>query len=99
MTKTFTIPFLSTKYHQDAPNKQEQAGTLARTWVEGKCTKVLVRKLENKKPLERSKCKCQENIKMDLTGTKCEEMNRIKVTPGGVQWQVVVNTTMNHRVP
>jgi len=37
-----------------------------------KCLKNVNRKLEQKRPLERRRCRWEDDTKMDLGGTRCE---------------------------
>jgi hypothetical protein len=39
------------------------------------------------------------NIKMDLIGLKCEDLDLSELTKDRIQWQEVVNQVMNFRVP
>jgi len=51
-----------------------------------------------KKVLERSGRRWEDNIKMDLKEIRCE-MDLIHLVQGRGQWRALVNTVMNLRVP
>jgi hypothetical protein len=54
-----------------------------------------VGKPERKRPLGRKRCRCMDNMKMDLREIEWGGMDWIDVA----QWRVLVNTVMNLRVP
>jgi len=56
----------------------------------------LIGKPEGKKPLGRSRRRCENNNRMDLGW---EGMNWIYLSQDRDQWWAVVNTVMNLRVP
>jgi hypothetical protein len=60
--------------------------------------RVLMGKLDGKRPRRRSKRKREDNIKMDLREIRCDDMVWIRLTQDRDQWQAVVNTVMNFRV-
>jgi hypothetical protein len=60
---------------------------------------MLVRKLEGKRPLGRSRHMCVGNIKMNLREIGCSGMDWIDLAQDRDQWRAVVNTVMTHRVP
>jgi hypothetical protein len=45
------------------------------------------------------KCKCKDNIKIDVKEIRCEGANWINLAQGRVQWRSPVNTVMGFRVP
>jgi len=61
--------------------------------------RVLVRKLEGKRPLGRPRPRCEDNIKMDLQEVRCGDMDWIELAQNSDRWCAVVNTVMNLRVP
>jgi hypothetical protein len=61
--------------------------------------KVLVRKLEVKRPLGRRRQKWEDNIKVDLNELKWEGVDHNDLGQGRDKWQALVNTVMNFRVP
>jgi len=70
-----------------------------RVWGEGKGVhRVLVRKPEGKRQLERPRRRWEDNIKMDLRevegGGDWMELAQDRDT-----WRALVNTVMNFRVP
>ena len=61
--------------------------------------KVLVRKPEGRSPLERPRCRWEDNIKMDL-----EELGRgcgdwMELAQDRDRWLALVSTVMNFEVP
>jgi hypothetical protein len=61
--------------------------------------RVLVRRFEVKRPLGRSRCSWENNIKMDLRDVGIDEAKWIHLAQGRVQWRNCVNKVMNFRVP
>jgi hypothetical protein len=61
--------------------------------------KILVGKPKGKRPLGRPKCRCEDNIKMDLREMEWGGMNWINMTQDRDHWRALVNTVMNLRVP
>jgi hypothetical protein len=61
--------------------------------------RVLVGRLEGKRPLEGSRRRWEDNIKMDLGKIRIDGANWIRLAQDRVQWRVFVNTVMNLRVP
>ena len=59
----------------------------------------LVGKREGKRPLERSRRRWEDNIKMDLQEMGCEGMEWFGLVQGRGSWRVLVNAVMNIRVP
>jgi hypothetical protein len=61
--------------------------------------RVLVGRLEGKRPLGRPRRRWEDNIKMDLRKTGIDGANLIQLAQDRVQWRSFVNTVMNLRVP
>ena len=61
--------------------------------------RVLVGKLEGKKPLGRTRHRWEDNIEMDLQEVRCGGMNWFKLAQGKDRWQELVNEVMNLRFP
>jgi hypothetical protein len=61
--------------------------------------RVLVGRLEGKRPLGRPRRRWEDNIKMDLTEIGIDGASRIPLAQDRVQWRACVNTVMNLRVP
>jgi hypothetical protein len=59
----------------------------------------LVGKPEEQKPLVRSRCRWEDNIKINLTETGCDGMDWIHLAQDRDQWRALVNTVMNLLVP
>jgi hypothetical protein len=60
--------------------------------------RILVGKLEGKRPLERPRRRWVDNIKMDLTEI-CDSMDWIDLAQNSDQWRALVNTVMNLALP
>jgi hypothetical protein len=58
-----------------------------------------VGKPKGKRPLGRSRCRWEDNIKMDLRGIVWGGMDWIYLDQDRAQWRDLVNTVMNIRVP
>ena len=56
-------------------------------------------KPEGKRPLERSKLRWEDNIKMDLQKVGCGGMNWIELAQARDRWRALVNVVMNLRFP
>jgi hypothetical protein len=61
--------------------------------------RVLVGRLEGKRPLGRPRRRWEDNIKMDLKETGIDGANWIQLAQGRVHWRACMNTVMNLRVP
>ena len=56
-------------------------------------------KPEGKKPLGRSRCRWEDNIKMDLHEVEGGVMDWIEIAKDSGRWRALVNAVMNLRVP
>jgi hypothetical protein len=61
--------------------------------------RVLMGKLEGKRPLGRHRCRWENNIKMDLEEVGCGVMVWIELDQIMDRWRALVNAVMNLRVP
>jgi hypothetical protein len=75
------------------------AGHVAGMGEERGIYRVLVGRPESKRPLERSRCRWEDNIKLDLTEIGIDGANWIRLALDRVQWRAFVNTVVNLRVP
>ena len=61
--------------------------------------RVLVGKLEGKRPAGRSRRRWEDNIKMDLQEVECGGMDWIELVQDWDRWRALVNAVMKLRVP
>jgi hypothetical protein len=61
--------------------------------------RILVRKLEGKRPVGRPRSRWEDTIKMDLSEMEWGGMDWINLSQDRDQWRTLVNTAMNLRVP
>jgi hypothetical protein len=61
--------------------------------------RLLIRKSEGRRPLQRPKCRWVDNIRMDLGYVGWGDMDWIGLAQGRDKWRALVNTIMNFRVP
>jgi hypothetical protein len=61
--------------------------------------RILVEKREGKRPLGRSRCRCVDNIKIDLREIGWDGTDWIDLAQDRDQWRALVNTVMNLQVP
>ena len=75
------------------------AGNVARMGEGRSVHRVLVRKPEGKRPLERPRRRWEDNIKMDLqeVGGGCGDWKEL--AQDRERWRALVSTVMNFRVP
>jgi hypothetical protein len=59
--------------------------------------RVLVGKLEGKRPFGRLRCRWKDNIKADLQEVGCGGMDWIEMAQNRGRWQALVNAVMNLR--
>jgi hypothetical protein len=64
-----------------------------------RCYRVLVVRLEGKRPLGRPRRRWEDNIKMDFREGGIEGANWIRLAQDRVQWRAFVSMIMNLRVP
>jgi hypothetical protein len=73
-------------------------GHVARMGTEGNASRVLVGKLEGKRPLRRPRRRRVDSIKMDFREIGWGGMDWTDLAQDRDQWRAVVNTVMNLRV-
>jgi len=61
--------------------------------------RILVGKLEGKRPLGRPRLRWEDNIKMDLQEVGCGDMDWIDLAHGRASWRALMNAVTNLRVP
>jgi hypothetical protein len=60
--------------------------------------RILVGMPNGKRPLWRPRCRCMDNIKMDLREKEWDGMEWTDLAEDRDQWRALVNTVMNFRV-
>jgi len=75
------------------------AGNVARMGEERGVYRVLVGKLEGKRPLGISRRRWVDNIRMDLQEVGCWYMDWIGLAQDRDRWRTLVSAVMNIRVP
>ena len=76
------------------------AGYLARVGERRIVYRILVGKLERKKPLGRPRFRWEDNNKkIDIQEVGCGGMDCIELAQGRERWRALVNGVMNLRVP
>jgi hypothetical protein len=61
--------------------------------------KVFVGKPEGKSPLDRPRCRWEDNIKADLQEVGCGCMEWIELAKDRDRWRAIVSGVMNCRIP
>jgi hypothetical protein len=61
--------------------------------------RLLVRKPEGKRPLERPRFRCVDNIRMDLGEVGWNDVDWIGLAQDKNRWRFVVNSVLNLQVP
>ena len=75
------------------------AGHVARMGEERGVYRVLVGKLEGKRPLGRPRRRWVDNIRMDLQEVGCGYVNWIGLAQDRDRWRTLMSAVMNLRVP
>jgi hypothetical protein len=68
-------------------------------WEKRNAYRIVVGKINGKRPLGRPRCRWVNNIKMDLRNIGWDGMDWIDMAQDRDQWRALVNTIMNFRVP
>jgi hypothetical protein len=61
--------------------------------------RILIEKPESKRTLGRLRCRWKDNIRIDVREIGWEGTDRMHLDQDKDQWQALVNTVMNLRVP
>jgi hypothetical protein len=75
------------------------AGHVARTGETTIAYRILVGKLEGKRPIGRPRRRWVDDIKMDLREIGWDDMDLIELAQERGQWRALMNKVMNLRVP
>jgi hypothetical protein len=68
-------------------------------WEKRNGYRILVGKLERKRPLRRVRNRRVDNIKIELRGIRRGDMDWIDLVQNRDQWRALVNTAMDLQVP
>jgi len=79
--------------------RKRWAGHVARMGEDRGVYRVLVGKLEGKRPMGRPRLRWVDHIRMDLQKVGCGYMDWIGLAQGRDRWRTLVSTVMNLRVP
>jgi hypothetical protein len=93
--KEFYILYSSHIIRKIKSRKMRWAGHVARMGDKMKVYKVLVGKLEGKRPLGRPRRRWEDGIRMDLIVISCGSVDFIQLAQDRGRWQALVNTVMN----
>jgi hypothetical protein len=77
----------------------KQEGHVARIEEKRTAYRILVGKLERKRPLGRPRRRWEDNVQLDLREMGWDGMGWIHVAQDRGQWRAHVNTVINLRVP
>jgi hypothetical protein len=58
-----------------------------------------VRLLAGKSPVERPRCRCVDNIRIDLGEVEWGDLDWIGLAQDRNRWRVLVNSVLNFRIP
>jgi len=61
--------------------------------------RVLVGKTEGKRPVGRTRCRWEDNLKLDLQDVGCGGMDWIELAQDRDRWRALVTAIMSLRVP
>jgi hypothetical protein len=75
------------------------AGYIARIWKTRNACRILVGNPGGKRPLERTRRRWVDNVKLDLREIGLDAMDWIDLVQDRDQWRALVNTVLNLRVP
>jgi hypothetical protein len=75
------------------------AGHVARVGEKRNAYRILVGKLEGRRPLGRHRRRWADNIKIDLRETGLDGVDWVDLAQNRDQWRAFMNTVMNLRVP
>jgi hypothetical protein len=75
------------------------AGHVARMVEKRNVYRLLVRKSEGKRLLGRPRCRCRDNVKMNLLDIGLGDVDWIGLGQNRYRWRALVKAVMNLRVP
>jgi hypothetical protein len=96
MNIPFSVHVMNFCYNKNMPSHMSLSQNIFST-ITSNC--ILVARPEGRRPLERPRCRWEDNIKMDLRELWFGDVDWIHWAQDRDRWRALVNMVMNIRVP